>query len=73
MIELKSHPCTDCGLKYHPCVMDFDHMPEFEKTYSVSDMSYKSLDSVRKEIEKCELVCSNCHRMRTNNRMNSGT
>jgi hypothetical protein len=69
MAELKSKPCVDCGTKHHPAVMEFDHLPQFEKTHAISKMSNRSLDSVRKEIEKCELVCANCHRYRTVKRM----
>lgn len=65
--ELKDNPCTDCGVEYHPCMMDFDHIGEFKKTMSISQMVTRglSVERILKEIEKCELVCSNCHRFRT--------
>lgn len=61
-----STSCKDCGLKYHPCVMDFDHV-RGEKVEHVSVMISRgySLEAIQAEIAKCELVCSNCHRMRT--------
>ena len=63
--ELKKAPCTDCGLTYHPCVMDFDHV----RGEKVKNISFLAAQGLRKqlllELEKCELVCSNCHRMRT--------
>ena len=63
---LKSQPCTDCKVSYHPVVMDFDHLSE-DKSGNVSRMvlSGYTLDTIKREIAKCELVCSNCHRMRT--------
>lgn len=64
--KLKSKPCTDCKQTYPPCVMDFDHVRGV-KIKPVSDFlsSFKAIDE---EIEKCELVCSNCHRIRTQQR-----
>ena len=62
---LKDNPCVDCHVKYPACVMDFDHIKI--KTFSIANVcrhlysNYKIL----KEIEKCELVCANCHRIRT--------
>ncbi len=69
---IKSNPCIDCKNKYHPFCMDFDHLKD--KTKNISDMlnSGCSLDAIKKEIEKCELVCSNCHRLRTYNRTQQG-
>ena len=67
--ELKDRPCTDCGIKFHYSIMEFDHI-EKEKIAAVSWLvNNKSWDTVLKEIEKCELVCANCHRYRTWNRM----
>lgn len=69
MNALKSGPCADCGIQYPPYAMDFDHV-RGEKTIHVgsSKMFHSPLDRVIEEIEKCDLVCSNCHRIRTHNR-----
>ena len=65
----ETHPCTDCGDCFPYYVMDFDHLSD--KSFAIS--SYKnntnSLERVREEIAKCELVCANCHRIRTYKRM----
>lgn len=66
--EVKDKPCTDCGVKYPPYVMEFDHLPEYDKSFNVSESATRSWERVLKEIEKCELVCANCHRIRTNAR-----
>lgn len=64
--ELKNNPCMDCGNTYHFSAMDFDHRGEDEKIDSVSRLtSYGSKKKILAEIEKCDLVCSNCHRVRT--------
>lgn len=58
-------PCVDCGNSYHPVVMEFDHIGT-DKTACVSKLAeLGNLDKVKMEIDKCELVCANCHRMRT--------
>lgn len=49
--------------------MDFDHVRGIKK-YNIAHMvklAY-SIEAIKKELEKCELVCSNCHRIRTRNR-----
>jgi hypothetical protein len=57
--------CMDCGVKYPPYVMDFDHV-RGEKRADVSKLTRGySVDSIAAEIAKCDLVCSNCHRIRT--------
>jgi hypothetical protein len=68
--ELKSKPCTDCGKTYHWYVMDFDHV-RGEKKGGVSALlqSGKSLSKLLEEVAKCDLLCSNCHRIRTWNRL----
>jgi hypothetical protein len=68
--ELKSAPCTDCGVTFPPECMDFDHIPEKgEKVAPVGHLfSSASQERLEAEIAKCELVCSNCHRIRTKNR-----
>lgn len=64
----KDKPCVDCGIKYPPYVMDFDHIGT-DKQFNVSDaLNRKSVRLILAEIEKCELVCANCHRIRTYSR-----
>lgn len=66
----KDVPCTDCGQKYPYYVMDFDHKPGFTKVDNVGSLvaARTSLEKLKEEISKCEVVCSNCHRVRTFNR-----
>ena len=64
--ELKAHPCSDCGGTFPSYVMDFDHRTGEVKNFSVSDsIKWMSLKRVLDEIAKCDLVCANCHRIRT--------
>ncbi len=68
--EAKNVPCTDCGVQYPYYVMQFDHLPEYEKLYVLSEAVRRNLSEavVRAEIAKCDVVCANCHAERTHNR-----
>lgn len=63
--DLKSRtPCFDCGKNYPPYVMDFDHQKD--KKFNVAKaVTGISMATLLLEIEKCEIVCANCHRERT--------
>jgi len=59
--QLKNKPCHDCGQKYPPYVMDFDHREN--KKRLVSKMG--TFKGMLAEAAKCDVVCANCHRIRT--------
>ena len=61
---LKQAPCRDCGLKFSPVAMDFDHVRGV-KVATVSQMNSFSWGRIIVELAKCDLVCANCHRIRT--------
>ena len=66
-MKLKNTPCQDCGQKYPPYVMDFDHREGEQKLHEIAKMVTGgwSLKKIEREIKKCDLVCANCHRIRT--------
>lgn len=68
--EKKSVPCVDCRVQYSPWVMQFDHV-RGEKLFDIGNATSKvwSTSVLLDEIEKCEVVCSNCHAERTHARM----
>ena len=67
--DAKNKPCADCHQMFHYCVMDFDHLDSKLKKFDVSDIQdCPSEARLLEEIAKCEVVCSNCHRIRTFNR-----
>lgn len=59
-IELKGGKCTKCG--YNKCIgaMQFHHRDPNKKEFNIgsSDMAWNKIE---KELEKCDLLCSNCH------------
>ncbi len=66
--EVKNVPCADCKKRYHYCQMDFDHIEK--KDFDIgTDGKSVSKERLLIEIKKCEVVCSNCHRMRTHKRL----
>jgi len=75
MAKLKDKPCMDCNTKYPPYVMDFDHL---DKKNKVAEISYLkrhrvAFKKIEEEVKKCELVCSNCHRVRSYKRQNKNS
>lgn len=59
--------CVDCGYNEHPEALEFDHV-RGEKLFNVASGIRKAWSKVLEEIAKCEVVCANCHRIRTANR-----
>ena len=60
----KSLPCADCHVKYPFYVMEFDHV-RGEKREHLARMATLGISAILKEIDKCDVVCSNCHKART--------
>jgi hypothetical protein len=60
--------CADCGLKCteenHP-VFEFDHRDPETKLFSIANGRKRTIRDLQTEIDKCDLVCANCHRLRT--------
>jgi 5-methylcytosine-specific restriction endonuclease McrA len=65
---LLAHPCTDCG-ETDPIILEFDHV-RGTKVKDVAKLidAPASLQRIDAEISKCEVVCANCHKRRTNQR-----
>lgn len=66
----KAQPCADCRVPYPPCVMDFDHV-HGQKLFNIANAlsgRWTSVEELEAEIAKCEVVCANCHRLRTHRR-----
>jgi hypothetical protein len=57
--------CVDCKVSYPPHVLDFDHLGDKQFSISAFGKGNKTKDEIETEILKCEIVCANCHRIRT--------
>ena len=58
--------CVDCGYVEHSAALEFDHLPGEDKLFNIGEKvgSYKP-ETIWAEIGKCEVVCANCHAVRT--------
>jgi hypothetical protein len=64
--RMKNVPCQDCNQRYPYFVMDFDHRVKADKFGDIAHMvRNRSWDTIIREIKKCDIVCANCHRIRT--------
>jgi hypothetical protein len=63
--QAKSRPCVDCGVEYPYYVMDFDHRDGDSKIFALNCVDRVTMKAIKLEIEKCDVVCANCHRKRT--------
>lgn len=64
--------CADCGYNAHPAALDFDHLPGHLKAGKLASMACgSSMKTIHAEIDKCDVVCANCHRIRTAERRRS--
>lgn len=64
----KDGPCLDCARRFPACAMDFDHVGAKRMAVSAMVRMKPTVSSLMREIAKCELVCANCHRVRTHAR-----
>lgn len=61
---LLKYPCSICSEK-DPLVLDFDHLGNKECNIGYMISNGCSLDDLKKEIKKCQVLCANCHRRKT--------
>lgn len=61
LVKYKGGKCEICG--YNKCIdsLEFHHINPEEKEFGLSNGNCKSIDKLKKEADKCILVCSNCH------------
>ena len=64
-IKYKGGKCIDCGGVFHPVAYDFHHLDPSKKDMQISKFtSISRWDEIEHELDKCILLCSNCHRVR---------
>lgn len=63
-IEYKGGVCQDCGGTFPPFVYDFHHLDGDTKSDNPSYILRQSWEKAKLELDKCVLLCANCHRGR---------
>ena len=63
-IEYLGGKCKDCSGVYVRDVYDFHHRNPEEKDFSIGDGLLHKWEKIEPELDKCDLLCSNCHRIR---------
>ena len=73
-IDLKGGKCKECG--YNKCLraLCFHHRNPKEKKFTLNhfDLGHRSEKNLLKEVNKCDLLCANCH-MELHDKLNNGT
>jgi hypothetical protein len=69
LVAYKGGKCQDCGGIFPQCCYHFDHRIPCEKSFNIAEACSNGLTLViprlREEVDKCDLVCANCHALRT--------
>jgi hypothetical protein len=60
--------CVRCGYDKHPAALEFHHRDPNEKDFTIADVANRAWEVIRMELDKCDLLCSNCHRIEHSNR-----
>lgn len=63
-VEYLGGKCVDCEFEGHPVAFDFDHKDPSQKEYKISGNYIFRWKELRKELDKCELRCCRCHRIK---------
>lgn len=64
-INYKGGECMDCGYKKYAGALDFHHRNPAEKDFKISGRASLTLGpELKRELDKCDLLCANCHRER---------
>ena len=62
-IEYKGSKCQICGYDKHIGALEFHHLEPSSKEFGIGAKGYtRSWDKVKNELDKCILLCANCHR-----------
>ena len=62
-IQYLGGACKECNQTFHPAIYEFHHRIPEDKDRDPSKMLQLSLERLQKELDKCDLLCANCHRL----------
>ncbi len=62
-VDYRGGQCSICGYNQCNSALDFHHRNPQDKTYAISNLANRKFDDdLKKELDKCDLLCANCHR-----------
>jgi hypothetical protein len=61
-IEYKGGSCEGCGYNKNPKALEFHHKDPSQKDFGISKVNRRSFENIKNELDKCILLCANCHR-----------
>jgi len=61
-VDYKGGECQKCGYKKCLVALDFHHLDESTKDFNISGSHCRKWETLKEELDKCILVCANCHR-----------
>lgn len=64
IVDYKGNKCLDCSLSFPAFIYDFHHRDPAQKDIEVGRLFGKSWTVIQQELDKCDLLCSHCHRTR---------
>lgn len=67
LIELLGNKCAKCAQQFPDCVYDFHHIDPETKLFTIGEHMGKAIKTLKQEVSKCLLLCSNCHRITHDN------
>lgn len=66
LVKLLGDQCSRCNLQFPLAVYDFHHIDPLTKKFSIGqEVNNYSMEKLMEEVKKCELLCANCHRIKT--------
>ena len=63
MVKYKGGKCKNCKCIKHDVIFDFHHIDPSKKEYTISKIYHLKWEIIKKELDKCIMLCSNCHRL----------
>lgn len=60
-VEYKGNKCCICGYNRYVGALDFHHIDPSKKDFNISELRSYTWEHIKKEVDKCILVCKNCH------------
>ena len=61
-VRYKGGQCEKCGYNSHIAALEFHHVND-NKDFTIGKFMNRSWDFIKNELDKCILLCSNCHRI----------